>query len=292
LADFSDSGLSTLAITIPAAFHIAITSSDNATQATQDERDGIVSAVERDIISLSHGVAIILLIAYVGYLVFQLWTHAYLYKEPADPLPNSTVGPHNRNPHAPMDSLAGGNNVFRLPAWSSSSSSSSSSEADEDGDQEVEEVKLTTRAAMLLIFVVTVLAGFTSEWLVSSINGLTTANNISPEWVALILLPLIGNAAEHVVAVSVSLKNKRTSLAVYKRLLRSKTVDLSIQVCIGRSDSFFPLLLRLSTLFEQLNTDRLIRAPVLDHPGLDHWPTVRFRLSRTAETISNVRRAD
>jgi Ca2+:H+ antiporter len=184
---------------------------------------------------LSHGVAIILLIAYVAYLVFQLWTHAYLYKEPADPLPNSTVGPHRRNPHAPTDSLAGGNNVFRLPAWSSSSSSSSSSEAaDEEGDEEEEVARLTTRAAMVLILVVTGIVGITSEWLVGSINGLATSNNIVRLLRLCVVLPLIGNAAEHVVAVSVSLKNKRTSLAVYRRLMRSKTVDLSIQVCIGR----------------------------------------------------------
>jgi len=67
---------------------------------------------------------------------------------------------------------------------------------------------------------VTVLVAFTAEFLVSSINGVTTQHNISEEWVGLILLPIVGNAAEHVTAVTVSVKDK---------------LDLSIGVAVGSS---------------------------------------------------------
>jgi Ca2+:H+ antiporter len=60
------------------------------------------------------------------------------------------------------------------------------------------------RVAVLLLVVVTVLAGITAEWLVSSIEGLVETGNVSEQFVALILLPLVGNASEHV-AVSCSL---------------------------------------------------------------------------------------
>ena len=43
-----------------------------------------------------------------------------------------------------------------------------------------------------------------------SINGVTETGNISKEWVGLILLPIVGNAAEHVTAVTVSVKDKLT----------------------------------------------------------------------------------
>lgn len=54
----------------------------------------------------------------------------------------------------------------------------------------------------------------------SSIDGLTSTGHISEEWVGLILLPIVGNAAEHVTAVTVSYKDK---------------LDLSIGVAVGSS---------------------------------------------------------
>lgn len=51
-------------------------------------------------------------------------------------------------------------------------------------------------------------------------TGLTASGAISREFVALILLPVVGNAAEHVTAVTVSVKDK---------------LDLSIAVAVGSS---------------------------------------------------------
>lgn len=73
---------------------------------------------------------------------------------------------------------------------------------------------------MILLVTVTILTGITAEWLVDSIDGLTSSGNISREFVALILLPLVGNAAGHVTAVTVSVKNK---------------LDLAIEVAVGSS---------------------------------------------------------
>ena len=70
----------------------------------------------------------------------------------------------------------------------------------------------------IVLIVVTVLVGVTAEFLVSSINGLVESNpSLSAEWVGLILLPIVGNAAEHFTAVSVSVKDK---------------LDLSISVAV------------------------------------------------------------
>lgn len=75
-------------------------------------------------------------------------------------------------------------------------------------------------AAFALLVVVTVITGLTANFLVDSIGGLTATGTISSEFVALILLPLVGNAAEHVTAVTVSVKNK---------------LDLAITVAVGSS---------------------------------------------------------
>lgn len=56
----------------------------------------------------------------------------------------------------------------------------------------------------------TQLVSVTAEWLVDSIDGLTDTGVISQEFVGIILLPIVGNAAEHVTAVTVSVKDKLT----------------------------------------------------------------------------------
>ena len=56
--------------------------------------------------------------------------------------------------------------------------------------------------------------------MVSSINGLTATGGVSTTFVGLILLPIVGNAAEHATAVTVAMKDK---------------MDLSIGVAVGSS---------------------------------------------------------
>ena len=59
-----------------------------------------------------------------------------------------------------------------------------------------------------------------SEWLVDSVDAVSESGRIKKEWVGLILIPIVGNAAEHATAVTVSLKNK---------------ITLSIGVAVGSS---------------------------------------------------------
>ena len=78
-----------------------------------------------------------------------------------------------------------------------------------------------------LLVVVTVLVAVTAEWLVDSIGGLASGGGISKDFIGLIVLPIVGNAAEHTMAVTVSVKDKLT---------------LSPGVAVGSSivSSFFP----------------------------------------------------
>ena len=85
-------------------------------------------------------------------------------------------------------------------------------------DVEIPELSLPTTIGLLVL--VTVLVAVTAEWLVDSIGGLADGGGISREFIGLILLPIVGNAAEHVSAVTVSIKDKLT---------------LSISVAVGSS---------------------------------------------------------
>ncbi|KAF9356104.1 hypothetical protein BGX34_010098 [Mortierella sp. NVP85] len=90
--------------------------------------------------------------------------------------------------------------------------------ATENEDEEVPMLPMWMGVALL--FVVTIAVAICAEFLVGSIEGLSQSWRISPTFIGLILLPIVGNAAEHVTAVSVAMKNK---------------MDLAIGVAIGSS---------------------------------------------------------
>ena len=60
----------------------------------------------------------------------------------------------------------------------------------------------------------------TSEWLVDSLPGFTTAYGVNETFVGLVLLPIVSNAAEHVTAVLAARRN---------------AVDLAMGVAVGSS---------------------------------------------------------
>ncbi|KAJ3365489.1 hypothetical protein GGF32_009347 [Allomyces javanicus] len=126
--------------------------------------------VQDNLLSISHGIALIMLVIYGFYLWFQLSTHASLY--------------------AP------------------------------EAEQESEEQQVSLVFAGSLLLLTTVTVAINSEFLVSSIEGMTEEWNMNKSFVGLILLPIVGNAAEHVTAVTVAMKNK---------------LDLALGVAIGSS---------------------------------------------------------
>jgi len=74
--------------------------------------------------------------------------------------------------------------------------------------------------AAIVLGIATVTCSFNSEYLISSIEGVVGSSNLSKEFVGIILLPIIGNAAEHYTSVVVAMKNK---------------MDLSIACAVGSS---------------------------------------------------------
>jgi len=87
-------------------------------------------------------------------------------------------------------------------------------------EDEVEEKGMTWPVAVFCLAVITLLVAVCSEYLVDSIDGITHAWGISETFAGMILLPIVGNAAEHLTAVTVSIKGK---------------IDLAIGVAVGSS---------------------------------------------------------
>lgn len=109
---------------------------------------------------LSRGTAIILLVTYIMYLIFQLRTHAGLFEAEV-----------------------------------------------EDGEEE-EEADMDQWSAGLWLVIVTVATAFTADILVGSIDETAQQLKIPKRFIGLILLPLVGNAAEHVTSVWMACKGK------------------------------------------------------------------------------------
>ncbi|KAF2193475.1 Calcium/proton exchanger [Zopfia rhizophila CBS 207.26] len=132
------------------------------------------SETDKNILLLSHGTAIILLILYLLYLYFQLYSHHSLF---------------DGNPK-PMQ-----------------------------GETKKDQV-LSPVAAGIALVIVTILVALCAEYLVDSIDSIVETAHISKTFIGLVLLPIVGNAAEHVTAVIVAYKGK---------------MDLAINVAIGSS---------------------------------------------------------
>lgn len=84
----------------------------------------------------------------------------------------------------------------------------------------VEEPKLSMPKAVALLLGATALVAMESEFLVGSIEAVTHQWGLSELFIGVILIPLIGNAAEHMTAVTVAVKNK---------------MDLSLGIAVGSS---------------------------------------------------------
>jgi len=89
----------------------------------------------------------------------------------------------------------------------------------QEGEQNGPEI-LGPWAAGAALVLVTLLVAICAEYLVDSIDAIVEKAHISKTFIGLILIPIVGNAAEHVTAVIVAWKNK---------------MDLAIGVAIGSS---------------------------------------------------------
>ncbi|MDB9502609.1 calcium/proton exchanger [Spirulina major CS-329] len=133
---------------------------------------------------LSVAVAIILILVYCLTLLFSMKTHTYLYD----------VG---------MADLEGDD-----------------MNDDESGEGHTKHEKPNVVLWMGVLLLVTLLVAVESEFLVDSLEEATSSLGLSALFTGVILLPIIGNAAEHATAVTVAMKDK---------------MDLSVSVSVGSS---------------------------------------------------------
>ncbi|KAI8333388.1 calcium/proton exchanger [Chlamydoabsidia padenii] len=179
--------IATASLLLPAAFYGSTYGSEN------------IATVNSDILIISRATSIILLLIYFAYLMFQLKTHKHLFMEEA------------------------AIEEFRAPSRYVDEHNANESQLEQDGvntgeDEEYPQMPFWMSIALLLV--ITALVAVCAEFLVSAIEAVVEQWHISQTFVGLILLPIVGNAAEHVTAVTVAYKNK---------------MDLALGVAVGSS---------------------------------------------------------
>merc|ERR1719343_40726 len=92
-------------------------------------------------------------------------------------------------------------------------------ENEEDGD-EGEKTSLSPFFSTVVLLIVTLLVAICSEGIVNCVEALTVRMGFSRSFIGVVLLPIVGNAAEHMTAVSVAVKDK---------------LNLSLGVALGSS---------------------------------------------------------
>ncbi|EIN10818.1 calcium/proton exchanger [Punctularia strigosozonata HHB-11173 SS5] len=207
-----------IALIVPAAFH------EFLGERIGEEEEGPV------MLQLSRGSAVVLMLMYVAYLFFQFYSHPNLYKD--------TVQTQGYSARSSLSTTSGSfvvTTAAELPP-PVTASSPLTTPFSVSPEQDAPKVNIATAIGVLVAS--TVLAYFTAECLVDSVNGLASDSSVSKEWITLIVLPIISNAgksscpcpyaiwtadgpslsAEHATAVVVATKGK---------------FDLALSVAVG-----------------------------------------------------------
>ncbi|KAL8847153.1 MAG: hypothetical protein Q9221_007783 [Calogaya cf. arnoldii] len=176
--------------------------------------DGTDPVQEANVTKLSQGTAVLLLLIYAAYLIFQLRTHIEMYNAPSPKgdkrKPKPGAGDANRElaqVGAGISTGIGGANTRETPM--------------REPEEEKEQPQLHLITALLTLGISTAFVGICAEFMTEAIDPITKPCGPLPRtFVGLILLPIVGNAAEHATAVTVAIKDK---------------MDLAIGVAVGSS---------------------------------------------------------
>jgi len=151
------------------------------------------SLINKMSLSLSRTSSIVMLIAYIAYLIFQLWTHRQLFEAQEDDEDDT----YNDEVTVEENPVIGFWSGF---AW---------------------------LAGMTLVI------ALLSEYVVATIEDASDSWGLSVSFISIILLPIVGNAAEHAGAIIFAFKNK---------------LDISLGVALGSATQISLFVVPLSVI--------------------------------------------
>lgn len=178
---------------------------------------GMVS--DLSLIGFSRGISMVLFFVYVAFLFFQLKTHTHLYEDQvkddsdkveeqakliASTLENEVKPgfiPENRLPNeagtVPMPNNVTSNPVTKVET-----------NAAKEEDEEEEEDLLGFKYSLVWLAIITTLIAILSDAISATISNAASSAGISNIFLAAIILPIVGNAAEHAGAIMFAAKDR------------------------------------------------------------------------------------
>lgn len=111
-----------------------------------------------------------------------------------------------------------------------------------DHNSITEETKWSLKFSVLILVIATIFIAIESEFLVGSVEPMSKSIGLSEFFIGIILIPIVGNAAEHSTAVIMALKNK---------------MDVAVEISIGSSLQIIlfvaPVLIFISLFFKPMS---------------------------------------
>jgi calcium/proton exchanger len=93
-------------------------------------------------------------------------------------------------------------------------------------DEQEEQPDMSPQASILALLIITLITSVNADYLVSAIDDVANNYGISKVFISTILLPIVGNAAEHVTSVWMAAKDKM-------EIVLGVSVGSSVQICLG-----------------------------------------------------------
>lgn len=231
------------------------------------------------LLRVSHGSAVVQLTIYFAYLFFQFYSHNYLFVDmevqTSRSMKTADIAVTSPSIHPTPSMTSRLHSPARDPIFGSRVSLASAIDVrpNSPNSDDIERLRLNLPCAFILLGTVTALVYFTAENLVSSLEGLLEDHpNVSKKWISLIVIPIIGNAAEYATAVLVARKGKF-----------NLSMSVAVGSCIQIAFFVIPLLVivawglgkPLTLLFDPLETFALFFAVLVVkfsvEDGRSHW---------------------
>jgi len=203
-----------------------------------------------DELMVSRAAACVLLIMYACLLIFVLYTHKHLMEpEPknvngpkvAEMTPITSTQHENKNhfedeyAHTSAHTYEKKDSKLSTVILKEELNSIENQNGDSDGDDDDDDddLHMSIIGSLLLLLFTTILVSLLSEYLVDALEPMSEQLGMSEAFIGIILLPIIGNAVEHITSIRMAIKNK---------------MDIAVSIAIGSATQVAMFVVSLSVL--------------------------------------------
>merc|ERR1712098_187906 len=188
---------------------------------------------QEEALFVSRIASIVVMIMYLCLLLFELYTHRDIMdghgSEPlavASPCYHRAVSAPLINPEKGEVGIMRHDNKSLSPFVERNESMNLGKDFPKDpeaqcsyeDDDEEEDLELSLPVAVLMLLISTLLLSFLSDYLVDAIMPMAEQLKISPAFIGIIIIPIVGNAVEQMTAIRMAIKNK---------------MDIALSIAIG-----------------------------------------------------------